>query len=475
MILTNKKNMEEVKNHNKYIIYARKSTVDDGRQVLSIESQINELRELAKKRNLEIVDVFFESRSAKKQGRPIFNKMLKIIEKNQAQGILAWKLDRLARNPIDAATVQMMLQEETIKHIVTFEKDYFPGDNILLMVLEFGMANQFIIDLRKNVKRGIRHKLEKGILPGLAPIGYLNRTDANHNKIIVKDPERFELVKKMWELLLRSDGIEKISAIATNELGLRTKGRKDTGKKPLSLSRVYAMFSNPFYAGIIRRKQDGESKEYKGIHEPMITLTQFEEAQYILGRKDRPRSKTHEFAYTGIMRCGECGSMITAEEKTKCQKNGNVHHYTYYHCTKRKKGVLCKQLPVKMEEIENQILAYLEKIFIPNKFRDWAIKYFDEVKDDDKKESRNILESQKLSLEKTDCALKRLTDLLLEGVFDKEEFSQKKQELSRKKWQLEEKIQQNNNNLQKWLEPIKNMIFFANQAKNWFVSGNKEE
>jgi DNA invertase Pin-like site-specific DNA recombinase len=78
----------------KFYLYARKSTDDEDRQVLSIESQINELREYAKKENLEVVDEFTEAKSAKEPDRPIFSFMLKQIEAGLADGILAWHPDR---------------------------------------------------------------------------------------------------------------------------------------------------------------------------------------------------------------------------------------------------------------------------------------------------------------------------------------------------------------------------------------------
>ncbi len=84
----------------KYFLYARKSTESEDRQVMSIEQQILEVKEYAKKEDLNIVSEFTESMSAKKPGRPIFNEMLALLEKGEADGILAWNPDRLARNSI---------------------------------------------------------------------------------------------------------------------------------------------------------------------------------------------------------------------------------------------------------------------------------------------------------------------------------------------------------------------------------------
>jgi site-specific DNA recombinase len=132
--------MKKASKSNRYILYARKSTESDDRQVLSIESQINELKALAERDGLEIVAVLQESRSAKGLGRPVFAEMHERITRGQASGILCWKLDRLARNFIDGGSVIDALQRGVIAHIRTFERNYYPEDNVLLMAIELGMS-----------------------------------------------------------------------------------------------------------------------------------------------------------------------------------------------------------------------------------------------------------------------------------------------------------------------------------------------
>jgi len=86
----------------RYFLYARKSTEDEERQVMSIEAQLIELEEYAKREKLEIVERFIESKSAKRPCREIFNAMItKINESSEAVGLLAWHPDRLARNSVD--------------------------------------------------------------------------------------------------------------------------------------------------------------------------------------------------------------------------------------------------------------------------------------------------------------------------------------------------------------------------------------
>lgn len=157
-----------------YFLYARKSTDVEDKQILSIEAQLAELREIAKRENLSIAEEFIEKRSAKKPGRPVFGDMMARIQRGEAQGIICWKLDRLARNPVDDGLVRWSLQQATIQRIATPEKSYFPPDNVLLMSVEFGMANQYVRDLAANTARGLRQKVRRGEYPGLAPLGYLN-------------------------------------------------------------------------------------------------------------------------------------------------------------------------------------------------------------------------------------------------------------------------------------------------------------
>ena len=143
-----------------YAMYVRKSSESEDRQALSIESQIQENLNRAQDRNIDVKEVFQESKSAKQPGREEFSKMLTKVEKGEIQGIICWSLDRLARNPIDGGRIMWAMQMGLLKHIQTASGDHYPGDNVLVMQVHFGMANQYVIDLSKNTKRGLRAKAE---------------------------------------------------------------------------------------------------------------------------------------------------------------------------------------------------------------------------------------------------------------------------------------------------------------------------
>src|SRR3972149_10000837 len=173
------------RSHIRYFLYARKSSEDEDRQIQSIESQITKLKQLSQEVNLKIVKTYTEAKSAKEPGvRDVFEKMIERVENGEADGILCWQINRLSRNPIDSGRISWLLQKGVLKSIQTIDRQYLPDDNVLLFNVESGMANQFIIDLRKNTKRGVEGKLQRGWLPSRAPLGYLNDKS---EKVITQD------------------------------------------------------------------------------------------------------------------------------------------------------------------------------------------------------------------------------------------------------------------------------------------------
>lgn len=448
-----------------YIIYCRKSTESEEKQVLSIESQIKELKELAKRLDLRISEVLIESQSAKYPGRPIFNEMMKRLYKNKLKGILCWKLDRLARNPIDGSALVWALDQGKVSEIITPQGNFKNTSNDkFLMQIEFGMAKKYVDDLSDNVKRGNRAKLEKGWLPGLPPLGYLNEPK---ERTIVKDSERFHLIRKMWDLLLQNIPPSKILKTANEEWGFRTRQFNKIGGKPLCLSGLYKIFGDPFYYGLIERKEG----TFQGKHASMITEEEYWKVQEILGRKGRQRPKNHQFAFTGLIRCGECGSMITAEEKV----NRYGYHYVYYRCTKKKRNRTCHQKYINLNDLESQILEYLGKIYVPERLLDLAIKY---LKEEQKEENEKYIDIQR-SLEKAhkDCQKKldNLNQMRLRDLINDKEYIREKKRLLDEKIKLEQSLKKENNIGKKALELTEKTFLFASQGRNRFQNGSLED
>ena len=140
-------------------------------------------------------------------------------------------------------------------------------------------------------------------------------------------------------MLTRTYTPPKLVKLVNEEWGFKTPLRKKTGGTPLSRSSIYKMFENEFYKGVIT--WNGE--KYKGIHDKMVTPAEFERVQELIGKREKPSERKREFAYTGIIRFGECGCLITAQEKKKKLKNGKVNLHRYYHCTGKSKYQTCSQ------------------------------------------------------------------------------------------------------------------------------------
>ena len=181
-------------NKPKYFLYARKSTEDDDKQVMSIEAQLFELREFARKENLQILQEFTESKSAKKPGREKFGEMMGKIENMDGVGILAWHPDRLARNSIDGGRIIYAVDTTKIVSLrfPTFWFEPTPQGLYMLQVA-FGQSKYYSDNLKQNVERGIRQKLRRGEWLTKAPFGYVNNPktrniepDVVKSKIIVR-------------------------------------------------------------------------------------------------------------------------------------------------------------------------------------------------------------------------------------------------------------------------------------------------
>jgi site-specific DNA recombinase len=211
-----------------------------------------------------MAEILTESKSAKDPGRPVFNQMMQRLYRGEAAGIICWKLDRLARNPVDGGSIIWAIKQHGIKVMTPAQSYAREDDNIILMYIEFGMAQKYVDDLSKNVKRGLKTKIENGWYPGVAPAGYLNHTDKlTGENTLIKDPERFPS-SGMWDLMLT--GLytpPKILEIANTEWGFRTRPTRKMGGKPLAEAPSIRFSPKPFYYGWFEYPQ-GSGQWYRG-------------------------------------------------------------------------------------------------------------------------------------------------------------------------------------------------------------------
>ena len=467
--------MKLMENKIKYLAYLRKSTDSEDRQVNSIEDQKKEIEHLADYLKVEIKGVYQESKSAKKPGRPEFNRMLTDIKRGKANGILCWKINRLTRNPTDSGTLQQLLQDGVLKSIQTPGKEYKTGDNVLMMSVETGIANQFILDLSKDVKRGMLGKAEKGWRPGRAPLGYKNDKGADRGtKKIHVDEDTFPIVRKMWDLMLTGDySVTKIVDIANNEWGLRTTFKKE--KIKLGDRNGYVIFSNPFYYG----EYTWNGNVYQGKHTPMVTPEEFERVQKLLGKTNRTYTRNKDLPYRRTIRCGECGCSITAEQKTKMIKSENIlKTYIYHHCTNKKMDVDCSQKSTLFEEINRQILLELEKITIPKSFLDLSLSILSRENSLEVVNKDILIKNQREALSECQQRIDYLIKAFVapnnasKEIMSDEEFKDQKSEYLKEKARIQQELTKLEQGTEEWLELTEKTFDFAVYAKQNFESGD---
>ena len=439
----------------RYFLYARKSTDEADRQVLSIESQLAELREYAKKEGLPIAREFIENKTAKQPGREVFNEMMAQMELGAAHGIVAWHPDRLARNSIDGGRIIYLVDTGKVLELKfpTFWFDATPQGKFMLSIA-FGQSKYYIDNLSENVKRGLRQKLRNGIWPSWAPMGYIN-DQVNHT--IYVDTVRAPLIKKAFEMYATGD----CSVREVREF-LRTAGLVGRNqKRALSIGNCHYMLRNPIYYGVMRYY--GEIYEAK--HKPIISKAVFDKCQELLKNKSKPKKRGFKpYVYRGIFHCAACGCFIT----TETQKGHN-----YLRCTK-KKGT-CDERFAREEEVDRQVREILKGVSLPPAL---AADALDNIKMEESKAAQAGEEAAQNLRDKlvilTD-QLGKLLDMVLQGSISQPEYAHKKAQLVDEKKEIENKLAAFARQGALRLEPLKRFYELCVVAGEGAVSGNSAE
>ena len=439
---------------NKYIAYCRKSRDEADRQILSIEAQIAELKEFAKKERIEIVEFITEAKTAKMPGREQFAEVLKKIERGQANGIVAWHPDRLARNSMDGGNIVYLLDIGKLVDLKfpTFWFDNTPQGKFMLSIA-FGQSKYYVDNLSENVRRGQRQKLRNGVYPFKAPFGYVNNPKTRGIDI---DPITSKIVQEMFSVFVHGNySFTSIAQFLAETYGITRKN-----DKTWCIGTVKHLLSSKFYIGIIT--MNGEY--YQGKHDTFISKELFAHAQTQIKRISRPQKEGHSFAFTGLARCGSCGAAITAETHTKhYPRTGRTVTYKYYRCTK--KITPCDEKPITEEEMETQLRDKLQSVSLPQPWTDQWSKWVNRDEIAEKQTAETTIQKLKLELANINRKANILLDSYLDQIVDSETFKQKKNQFFEEKMKLQETIAKLEIGGSSWIEPMREFIKTASECE----------
>lgn len=349
---------QEIPQKVRYCLYARKSTEQEDKQALSIESQVREMQSLAERDGLEIIEIKREAHSSKEVGqRPVYNELIAEIKQGKFNGILTWAPDRLSRNAGDLGAVVDLMDQGLLREIRTYGQKFTnnPNEKFLLMIL--GSQAKLENDNKTvNVKRGLRARCEMGLWPSVPPTGYLPNPDRNKKCEVIVDELRAPVIKQMYERVAY-DGWSgrKLFKWLTHDIRFKTRNGK-----PLTLSNIYIILKSDFYYGSFEYPK-GSGQWYKGKHEPIITKELFDQVQEKITSDHMVHAQDKEFAFTRMITCGLCGSGVTADEKFKKLKDDTLARYVYYGCTKFK-DKFCKCGYIREEELTEQLAEILDTV-----------------------------------------------------------------------------------------------------------------
>lgn len=465
----------------RYIAYVRKSEERKERQELSHPAQINAIKDQFPGLNI-VKWMEPESKSAFKPGRPIFQEMLTMIEKGKADAIIAWHPNRLSRNEKDSAEITYMLRG-ALKDLRFCSYNFDnSAEGIMMLQMVMNQSQYESSKQGRDVKRGMAQKAANGERPGIVPTGYmkvpLKATDGNYvmnkDKIVTQtdvDPERVVLVKRMWKMLL--SGIyspPEIRRMANEEWSYTLRPTRHTGGGPLGLSSIYRLFNNPFYAGYIRYK--GEL--YKGNHEAIIGLEDFDYAQQLLGRKGKPRAGVNGYAFTGLIKCGACGCSIVGKTNSKfVKREGRMVTYVHYHCTRKSEDRPCTQGNyTKLEALEREIDAELAKYTILPEFRDMALEILNRNHKIEIKERTKIYDTQQSRRGQIQKQLDSLIDMRTRNLLDDDEYTTQRARLKDTLLRVDEGLRSTEERAESWMELTEQAFNFATYARIKFRNGD---
>lgn len=319
-------------------IYVRVSSTgqlgrDGDEDGYSIPAQVKGCELEAASRGATVAKVYIErAESAKSDDRPVLQQMLKELPGLGVKYLIVHKVDRLARNRLDDATLYQRIVGMGIKLVSASENiDDTPAGQLMHGMLAT-FAEYYSNNLASEIMKGLTRKHEQGGTPFKPPIGYQSKREligAQDIRGVILDPARAPLVQLAFTLYSTGEWSLKRLAAHLEERGLRSRGTRRYPERPLGDNRLQTMLRNPYYMGIVA----WNGKRYPGKHDRLVSEDSFDHVQALLAvaRVSGDRPQKHEHYLRGTVVCDECqGRLLYGRHRGR-----GGRQYDYFCCNNR--------------------------------------------------------------------------------------------------------------------------------------------
>jgi len=443
----------------KAVILARVSTMRQEKEGLSLKDiQLPVLRDYARDKGLVVEREFVFSESADNKIRRKFNEMVEYVKANDGiEAVVAYRVDRITRNFRDAVLIdELRLNHDKAIHFVydrlVINKTTM-GRDIQDWDLKVFLAKQYLNRLKEDATNSASYMLKNGLLPGKAPYGYRNITQEDKKKWVVTEPLEAKVVEKMYGWY---------SSGCFSMLEVRKKLKEDFD---IDFSKGFIDFilKQPFYYGSMLYN----GKEYSHNYERVISKELYDRVQQVKAGYNKKHFKFAglPYLYRGLIRCADCGCMITPEKKKG--------KYVYYHCTEYNGKHGAEWL--REEELTKQFAQVYKSLQIPKDVIEEITASLRKSHKDKTQFHRIMLEGYQKEYQKYETRIEAMYEDKLDGSITESYYNKKREEFRAKQKDISDKINRLGFADEEYYVTSEYLLQLANRAYDLFMSSEAEE
>lgn len=339
--------------------YVRVSTQEQKLHGISVEAQVEKLKDYAAAHNMKITDWYMdEGVSGRKliKNRPELQRMIQDAEKRKFERIIFIKLDRFFRSVAEYHECMKRLSTGGVIWTATEEKyDLSTASGEAFVNMKLTMAQFEADQAGERIRMVNEYKIKTG-----QPLYGSNSLPFCYQVQHPSDGERHKYIAKRDKEIMIDliDHVMKNHSVRSGVLYINKKYGRAFG-----YNAIMAALGNEMIYGSYRGNPN--------YCEPYITKEEFDKLQSVIKRNPRTSPSEHTYIFTGLIRCPGCGRRLSGSVVYNNQnRNGKKRTYKYYgyRCQKNNRSKLCSFNTVALEKrVETEMLAVLEKMIADKK------------------------------------------------------------------------------------------------------------